>query len=140
MHFFCLYVMQVISRVLFHCLLLNNISIINLCDLPIAALKRSKPHEIKRVALNYRNLFGLSTPEVCPTQTSLLMPVSSYLTFSLSPGHLHDQATWFSVALSVIKTFLFLYPPFQVADYPVVPGLSSVTYITAIELLAPKYT
>jgi hypothetical protein len=52
--------------------------------------------------------------------------VSSYLTFSLSPSHLSAKATWFSVTLSVILLFLKIYPPFQVANCPVLPGLSSL--------------
>lgn len=56
--------MQVVSRVLFHYLLLSNISTIDLCDLPIAA---PDLHQNKTGRLNYRNLFGLSTPEVYPT-------------------------------------------------------------------------
>lgn len=39
---------------------------------------------IRRAALN-RNLFGLSTSEVFPTRLLPPAPVSSYLTFSLSP-------------------------------------------------------
>ena len=50
--------------------------------------------------------------------------VSSYLTFSLSPRR--NMATWFSVTLSVILLFLKIYPPFQVANCPVLPGLSSL--------------
>lgn len=56
--------MQVVSRVLFHYLLLSNISTIDLCDLPIAA---PDLHQNKTGRLHYRNLFGLSTPEVYPT-------------------------------------------------------------------------
>src|SRR5688572_28764663 len=84
------------------------------------------PCEDKTGRLKYRNLFGLSTSEVCPTNSSLNLLVSSYLTFSLSPrGTEVLAATWFSVALSVTKTFLFMYPSFQMADHPVLPGLSS---------------
>jgi hypothetical protein len=35
-------------------------------------------------------------------------------------------ATWFSVTLSVIFLFLKIYPPFQVANYSALPGLSSL--------------
>ena len=37
-----------------------------------------------------------------------------------------DKATWFSVTLSVILLFLKIYPPFQVANYSALPGLSSL--------------
>lgn len=36
------------------------------------------------------------------------------------------MATWFSVTLSVILLFLKIYPPFQVANYSALPGLSSL--------------
>ena len=52
-----------LSRVLFHCLFLSSISTIYLCDLPITA---PDLHQDKTGRLNYRNLFGLSTPEVYP--------------------------------------------------------------------------
>src|SRR5215211_1870312 len=94
--------MQVISRVLFHFRKSGSISTIYLCDLPVAAPVTG----IGRAALN-RNLFGLSTSEVFPAVPLLKLPVSSYLTFSLSPrGACALKATLFSVALSVTKAFL----------------------------------
>jgi len=101
---------------------MQGISIIYLCDLPVAAFIAEK-----RRAACYRNLFGLSTPEVYPIATLLLQLVSSYLTFSLSPKNdlNRSQATWFSVALSVTKHFCLCTHPYQVAGCPVLPGLSS---------------
>jgi len=83
---------------------------------------------IRRAALN-RNLFGLTTPEVYPAPLLLKMPVSSYLTFSLSPRSKSLRftfgATLLSVALSVTGAFLPWHPSFQMAGCPMLPGLSS---------------
>ena len=117
-----------VSRVLFHCSLLNNISTIYLCDLPVAALNTI---EIRRVALNTATYLAFQHPRFTQQHHHW------YCLWALtSHFHYHREdpsglaATWFSVALSVTKTFLFSHPSFQMADHPLLPGLSSPAAIT----------
>jgi hypothetical protein len=111
-----------VSRVLFRCSFRNSLSTIYLSDLPIAA-----PDESGKDGPPYPqpiwpfNIRGLPCTNITVCARALLPHV-----FTMTDWYYYQKATWFSVALSVTTSFLLSYPSFQMADYPVLPGLSSI--------------